>query len=90
MKEIILIGFFNYVPKEKITGIYRIDTNPVREMVQRAKQTFQLVDATRGKKTKSVIVLENGVLVLSAIKPQTLAKRFVSDPISSLGLDGEE
>ena len=52
------------------------DAAPIKRLVQSARGTRALVDATQGRKTKAVIVTSEDVLVLSALVPETIAKRF--------------
>ena len=51
------------------------DSAPVKRMVQGAKEGRTAIDATQGRKTKAVLVMENGSVVLSALTPETLAGR---------------
>lgn len=51
------------------------DSAPIKRMVQTARETGAAVDATQGRKTKAVLVMENGQLVLSALLPETIANR---------------
>lgn len=60
---------------EKIIAIVCPDSAPVKRMVQRAKEAGTAIDATQGRKTKAVLVMENGSMVLSALIPETLAGR---------------
>lgn len=73
------IGHENYVSKKKVSGIYNINSNPIRTLVHIARTKELLIDATKGKATKSVIVLSDGYVILSSISPKTLAvERFSS------------
>jgi len=69
-------GHRSYAVKEKVMAMVPYDTAPVRRQVQNGNETGMVIDATKGKKTKTVIFLSNGMLVLSAIEIDTLAKRF--------------
>ncbi len=60
---------------EKIIAIVCPDSAPIKRMVQRAKEAGSAIDATQGRKTKAVLVMENGNMVLSALMPETLAGR---------------
>ena len=74
--ELLKIGYSNYVPVNKIMSIISPDSAPVRRLVKIAKKDGNVIDATHGRKTKSVIVLENKQLVLSAVNTDKLAERF--------------
>lgn len=69
------VGFGNVVNSSKIIGIISPDAAPIKRMVQSAKDTGIAIDATCGRKTKSVIVMENGNLVLSSLLPDTITSR---------------
>lgn len=75
MNKLIHIGFGNLVNTEKIIAIVSPDAAPVKRMVQRAKESGMAIDATQGRKTKSVLVMENSQVVLSALLPETIAGR---------------
>lgn len=75
MNKLINVGFGNVVNSSKIIGIISPDAAPIKRMVQSAKDTGVAIDATCGRKTKSVIVMENGNLVLSSLLPDTISSR---------------
>ena len=75
MSQFIHVGFGNIVNAEKIVAVVSPDSAPVKRMVQNAKEAGSAVDATQGRKTKAVLVMENGQLVLSALLPETVANR---------------
>ncbi len=72
---LIHIGFGNIVNTTKIIAIVSPDSAPIKRMVQRAKEQGSAIDATQGRRTKSVLVMENGQVVLSALLPETIAGR---------------
>lgn len=74
MSRLIHIGFGNIVNTGKIIAIVSPDSAPVKRMVQNAKEAGLAIDATQGRKTKAVLVMENGRLVLSALLPETIAR----------------
>ncbi len=75
MNRLINIGFGNVVNSNKIIGIISPEAAPIKRMVQSAKDAGTAIDATCGRKTKSVIVTDSGHLVLSALLPETIANR---------------
>lgn len=75
MNKLIHIGFGNIVNTAKIIAIVSPDSAPVKRMVQSARESGMAVDATQGRKTKAVLVMENSQLVLSALLPETIANR---------------
>ena len=87
MGKLINIGFGNVVNAGKIIAIINPDSAPIKRMIQNAKDAGTAIDATQGRRTKSVIVMENSELVLSALQPATLTSRFHNTVI---GKDGED
>ncbi|BBF43043.1 hypothetical protein lbkm_1729 [Lachnospiraceae bacterium KM106-2] len=75
MNRLINIGFGNIVNVDKIVGIISPDAAPVKRMVQSAKDNGDAIDATCGRRTRAVIVMESGQLLLSALLPETIANR---------------
>ncbi len=75
MNKLIHIGFGNIVNAGKIIAVVSPDSAPVKRMVQKARELGTAIDATQGRKTKSVLVMENSQLVLSALLPETIAQR---------------
>lgn len=76
MSRLINIGFGNMVHTDKIVAVVNPDAAPIKRMVQNAKSEGILIDATQGRKTKAVLVLETSQIVISALQPETIAKRF--------------
>ena len=74
--KLINIGFGNVVNSDKIIAVVSPEAAPVKRMVQRAKESNRIIDATQGRRTKSVIFTENNKIILSALQPETLAGRF--------------
>ena len=72
---LIHIGFGNIVNTSKIIAIVSPDSAPIKRMVQSAKEKGMAIDATQGRKTKSVLVMENSQVVLSALLPETISGR---------------
>ena len=70
------IGFGNMVNTDKIVSIISPESAPIKRMISQAKDAGSLMDATQGRKTKSVIFTTNDKLILSALQPETLAGRF--------------
>lgn len=60
---------------DKIVAVVSPDSAPIKRMVQGAKEAGTAIDATQGRKTKSVLVMENGSVVLSGLLPETVVAR---------------
>ena len=68
MAGLINIGFGNMVNTDKIISIISSDSAPAKRLIQRGKETETLIDATQGRRTKSVIFTENNKIILSALQ----------------------
>ena len=79
MNKLIHIGFGNIVNTAKIIAIVGPDSAPVKRLVQKAKEEGRVIDATQGRKTKAVLVMENSQVVLSALLPETISGRAQAD-----------
>lgn len=90
MAGLVNIGFGNYVNARKITAVVSPDAAPVKRMVQSAREEQRVVDATHGRSTKSVIVMETEQIVLSAMQPDTIARRFAASCGAEQEMKGEE
>lgn len=86
MSKLVNIGYGNVINADKILAVIRPEAAPVKRMVQAAKDQNIYVDATCGRKCKSVIVSEQGRIILSALLPETIAGR-VNMKISSVRED---
>lgn len=73
--KLINIGFGNMVACEKIISVVAPDSAPVKRLIQEARDRSQLIDATAGRKTRAVVIGDNGYVILSAIQPETIAAR---------------
>lgn len=75
MDKLIHIGFGNIVNTGKIIAIVSPDSAPIKRLVQNAKEAGMAIDATQGRRTKAVLVMENSQIVLSALLPETISGR---------------
>ena len=76
MANFLNIGFGNFINADKIVAMITPDSAPAKRLIQKAKEQETLIDATQGRRTKSVIFTENNKIILSALQPETLAGRF--------------
>lgn len=73
--KLINIGFGNTVNADRIVSIVSPDAAPVKRIVQLARDRNTAIDATCGRKTRSVIIMDSDHVVLSALQPETIATR---------------
>ena len=73
------IGFGNIVSAERIISIVSPESAPIKRMIQEAKDNKTAVDATYGRRTRAVLIMDSGHVILSAVQPETVASRFEKD-----------
>lgn len=78
MAGLMNIGFGNVVCAAKIVAIVTPDSAPAKRLVQRAKEEERVIDATQGRRTRSILVMDGNQIVLSALQPDTLSGRYES------------
>lgn len=74
--KLINIGFGNMVSAHRIIAIVSPESAPIKRIISDAREKSQLIDATYGRRTRAVIVADNGSIILSAIQPETVAGRL--------------
>ena len=83
--RLVNVGHGNVVVAERIVAIVGLDSLPVKRLIDGAKGSLKLVDATNGRRTRAVIVTASDHLVLSSLEPATLAQRLASPDRNSGG-----
>ena len=79
MKTLTHIGFGNMAAAARVMAIISPESAPVKRMIQDSRDKGDLIDATYGRKTRAVLIMDSGHLVLSALQPETIANRFAVD-----------
>ena len=74
--RLINIGFGNMVSAARLMAIISPESAPIKRMIQEAREERVLVDATYGRKTRAVLIMDSGQIILSAIQPETSANRL--------------
>ena len=69
------IGFGNIVSAERIISIVSPESAPIKRIIQEAKDAKTAIDATCGRRTRSVLIMDSGNIILSAVQPETIAGR---------------
>lgn len=70
------VGFSNTVPAHRVTGIMSYDSEPLRRFCQDMERMHRVIDATKGRKVKSLVVLDSQHIILSSLARETLSDRF--------------
>lgn len=88
--KLINIGFGNMVSLDRLLAIVSPDSAPVRRIIQEARDRGMLIDASYGRRTRSVIVMDTDHIILSAILPETVAGRLNDKNTVAAEEEGEE
>jgi regulator of extracellular matrix RemA (YlzA/DUF370 family) len=88
MMKLINIGFGNVVAANRVIAIVNPESAPIKRVIQDAREAGLLIDATYGRRTRSVILADSKHVILSAVQPETVANRFANDKEQTL--DTEE
>ena len=74
--QLINVGFGNIVVASRIVAIVSPESAPIKRIIQDAKENKSVIDATYGRKTRAVLVMDSGHIILSAVQPETKASRL--------------
>ena len=74
--RLIAIGFGNLVSAERIVSVVSPESAPIKRMIQDVREKGSLIDASFGRSTKSVLIMDSGHVILSALPTETLASRM--------------
>lgn len=74
--KFINIGFGNVVSAHRVISIVAPESAPIKRIVQEARDEGDLIDATYGRRTRSVLVMDSGHVILSAVQPETIVNRI--------------
>ncbi len=76
--KLLNIGFGNMVAANRLLAIVSPDSAPIKRIIQDAKDSGRLIDATYGRRTRAVLMMDSDHVILSAIQPETVAGRVTS------------
>jgi len=74
--KLLNIGFGNTVVSSRVVAIVTTNSAPMKRLKEEAREGGKLVDATQGRKTRSIIITDSDHIVLSALQAETIAQRF--------------
>ena len=77
--QLVNIGFGNIIAANKIVAIVSPESAPIKRMVQEAKDEKTAIDATCGRRTRAVLIMDSGHIILSAVQPETVGGRIDKD-----------
>ena len=78
--KLINIGFGSFIAAKRVLSVLSPDSAPIKRVIQEARDRGMLIDASYGRKTKSVILMDTDHVILSAIQPETLQARWMDKP----------
>lgn len=77
--KLLNIGFGNVVSANRIVAIVSPESAPIKRLVQDARDRYQLIDATYGRRTRAVVITDSGYIILSAVQPDTMSHRMTEE-----------
>lgn len=86
--KLISIGFGNMIAADRLIAIVGPESAPIKRIIQDAKERGTLIDATYGRRTRAVLVMDSDHVILSAVQPETVANRMTDD--QEVDTDGQE
>ena len=75
--KLINIGFGNLVSASRLIAIVSPESAPIKRIIQDARDRGSLIDATYGRRTRAVLIMDSDHVVLSAVQPETVANRVI-------------
>lgn len=75
--RLVNIGYGTIIAVDRIIAVVAPESAPIKRIVQEAKELKNLIDATYGRRTRSVIIMDNSTVVLSAVQPETIDRKSV-------------
>ncbi len=77
--KLINIGFGNIVSANRVIAIVSPESAPIKRIIQEAREEQKLIDATYGRRTRAVVIMDSDHVILSAVQPETVAHRASED-----------
>jgi regulator of extracellular matrix RemA (YlzA/DUF370 family) len=81
--KLVNIGFGNSVVSRRVVAIISPNAAPIKRLRDEAREERRLIDATQGRRTRSVLITDSNHVILSAIQTETIAQRFSPDGLLS-------
>ncbi|MGD9949958.1 MAG: DUF370 domain-containing protein [Desulfobulbus sp.] len=76
--RLVNIGFGNAVKVGRILAVVNPGSSPIRKLKEEARLEKKLIDVTEGRRTRAIILLDSGHLVLSSVQPETISQRLLT------------
>lgn len=94
--RLVNVGFGNAVKVNRILAVVNPGSSPIRKLKDDVRRNKQLIDVTEGRRTRAILVLDSGHLVLSSVQPETISQRLAQleeeqrNPTARLFRNGED
>lgn len=85
--KLVNVGFGNYVSPERLIAAVDPESNPIKRVISQSKESGKLIDATYGRKTKAVLIMDSGHVILCSLAPEGVSQRIAG---KTEGLESEE
>ncbi|MBQ3161674.1 MAG: DUF370 domain-containing protein [Oscillospiraceae bacterium] len=79
--KLINIGFGNMINANRLITLVSPESAPIKRIIQDAKEKGLLIDATYGRRTRAVIIMDSDHIILSAVQPETVARRLNDEEV---------
>lgn len=74
--KLVNVGFGNYVSPERMIAAVDPESNPIKRVISQSKENGKLIDATYGRKTKAVLIMDSGHVILCSLTPDGVSQRI--------------
>lgn len=88
--KLINIGYGNIVAAGRLIAIVSPESAPIKRMVQEARDRAMLIDATCGRRTRAVVIMDSDHVILSALLPETISNRLANEEDTKAEEENEE
>ena len=75
-QQMLNVGFGNFVVAQRVVAVVNPSSSPMRRLREEARQAGRIIDATQGRKTRSLIITDSNHVILSAVQAETMRQRF--------------
>ena len=79
--KLVNIGYGSIISANRVIAVVSPESAPIKRMIQECKETNKLIDATYGRKNRSVIITDSDHIILSGMQPETVANRLGDKPV---------
>lgn len=88
--KLINIGFGNMVSASRLLAVVGPESAPIKRIIQDVRERGELIDAAYGRRTRAVLIMDSGHVILSAIQPETIAGRMTGKAEAAAEVSGNE